>query len=172
MNALNTTESLHLKLVKVANFVLYILTAIKGICVCAKLLQLCLTLYNPIDCGQAPLSTGFCRHENWNGLPCPPSGIFPTQGSNPPLLPLSCMAGGFFTTGATWEAPYIYSIFKNKIQDTCWIYGWVPRRQCCCFPDSLKWMRVGQSREGMRPVWMLTRKWRNVHSCKGGDGCS
>ena len=157
---------------------LHILTAIKCIymCVCvrAKLLQSCPTLCNAMDCSQASLSTGFCRYEYWNGLPCPPPGIFPTQESNPPFLTFSWMAGGFFTTTATQEAPYIYiySMFKHKIQDTCWIDGWVPRRQCCWFPDSLKWMRIGQAREGMRPVWMLTRKWRNVHSCKEGDSYS
>ena len=32
-------------------------------------------------------------------------GIFPTQGSNPCLLRLLALAGVFFTTGATWEAP-------------------------------------------------------------------
>jgi len=35
--------------------------------------------------------------------------IFPTQGSNPHLKPASlkslALAGRFFTTGATWEAP-------------------------------------------------------------------
>ena len=34
---------------------------------------------------QAPLSTGFSRQEYWSGLPCPPQGIFPTQGLNPGL---------------------------------------------------------------------------------------
>ena len=29
---------------------------------------------------------GFSREEYWNGLPCPPSGDLPTQGSNPGLL--------------------------------------------------------------------------------------
>ena len=28
---------------------------------------------------------GFSRQEYWSGLPCPPPGIFPTQGSNPGL---------------------------------------------------------------------------------------
>ena len=28
----------------------------------------------------------FSRHEYWSGLPCPPPGIFPTQGSNLGLL--------------------------------------------------------------------------------------
>ena len=40
--------------------------------VCAKLLQLCLTLCDPID-GSPPgsLSLGFSRQEYWNGLPFP-----------------------------------------------------------------------------------------------------
>ena len=29
---------------------------------------------------QAPLSKGFSRKEYWSGMPCPPPGIFPTQG--------------------------------------------------------------------------------------------
>ena len=31
---------------------------------------------------QAPLSMEFSRHIYWSGLPCPPPGIFPTQGLN------------------------------------------------------------------------------------------
>ena len=37
---------------------------------------------------QAPLSVGFSRQEYCGGLPCPPQGIFPTQGWNPSLLHL------------------------------------------------------------------------------------
>ena len=32
---------------------------------------------------QAPLSMGFLGKNTGSGLPCPPQGIFPTQGSNP-----------------------------------------------------------------------------------------
>ena len=32
--------------------------------------------------GQAPPSMGCSRQEHWSGLPCPPPGVFPTQGSN------------------------------------------------------------------------------------------
>ena len=35
---------------------------------------------------QAPLSMGFSKQGYWNGFPCPPPGIFPTQGSNPRLI--------------------------------------------------------------------------------------
>ena len=35
----------------------------------------------------------------------PFQGIFLTQGLNPSSLAVSALAGGFFTTSATWEAP-------------------------------------------------------------------
>ena len=46
---------------------------------------------------QASLPMGFSRQEYWSGLPCPPPGIFPTQGSNPG-------AGRVFTIWATRKA--------------------------------------------------------------------
>ena len=36
---------------------------------------------------QAPLSMGFSRQEYWSGLPFPPPGVLPTQGSSLRLLP-------------------------------------------------------------------------------------
>ena len=52
--------------------------------VCAKSLQLCPTLCNPMDCNhQAPLSTVFSRQKYWSGLPCPPSGDLPDPGIEP-----------------------------------------------------------------------------------------
>ena len=54
---------------------------------------------------QAPLSTGFSRQERWSGLPFPSLGDLPNPGiKSGPLVSL-ILAGGFFTTGATWEAP-------------------------------------------------------------------
>ena len=35
---------------------------------------------------QAPLSMGFSRQKYWSGLPFPPPGDLPDQGSNPGLL--------------------------------------------------------------------------------------
>ena len=47
---------------------------------------------------QAPLSKGFPRQENWNGLPFPPPGDLPDPGIEP-VSPVSpALAGGFFTT--------------------------------------------------------------------------
>ena len=42
-------------------------------CVCVFSTQSCLNLWDP-------------RQEYWSGLPCPPPGVFLTQGSNPGLL--------------------------------------------------------------------------------------
>ena len=67
-----------------------------------KLLQLCPTLCNPMDCSpQPPVSMGFSRQEYWSGLPCLTPGDFPDPGIEPAS---PALAGGFFTTSATWEA--------------------------------------------------------------------
>ena len=49
---------------------------------------------------QAPLSMGFSRQEYWGELP--PPGDLPDPRIKPACLAL---AGRFFTTSATWEAP-------------------------------------------------------------------
>ena len=53
---------------------------------------------------QAPLSMGFCRHEYWSGLPCPPPKDLPNPGIELTSLASPALADGFFTTSATWEA--------------------------------------------------------------------
>ena len=54
------------------------------VCVCAKLLQLCPTLCDPMDLAhQTPLSTGFSRQEHWSGFSCPPPGDLPDPGIKP-----------------------------------------------------------------------------------------
>ena len=55
---------------------------------------------------QAPPSMEFSRQEYWSGLPCSPSGELPDPGIEPRLLCLPALAGKFFTTIATWEAPH------------------------------------------------------------------
>ena len=54
---------------------------------------------------QAPLSMWFSRQEYWNGLPCPPPGDLPDPGIESASLMSPSLAGGFFTTSSTWEAP-------------------------------------------------------------------
>ena len=73
----------------------------------AKPLQSCLTLCNPMDCQvvcQAPLPMEISRQEYWSGLPCSPPRDLPNSGMEPES---PALAGGFFTTRATWEA-FIY----------------------------------------------------------------
>ena len=53
----------------------------------AKLLQLCPTLCNPMDCSPST-SSGFSRQEYWSGLPCPFPGDLPNAGIEP-LSPAS-----------------------------------------------------------------------------------
>ena len=56
---------------------------------------------------QAPLSMEFSRKEHWRGLPFPTPGDLPDPGIELESL-VPALAGGFFTTSATWEAPCVY----------------------------------------------------------------
>ena len=50
------------------------------------------------------LSTGFSRQEYWSGQPFPPPGDLPDPGIGPTSFISPALAGGSFTTSATWEA--------------------------------------------------------------------
>ena len=54
---------------------------------------------------QTSLSMGFSRLEYRNGLPCPPRGDFPGPEVEPETLLTPTLAGRFFTTSASREAP-------------------------------------------------------------------
>ena len=74
----------------------------RKVCVCAKSLQLCLTLWDPMNCSlQAPLSMGFSRQEYWSGLPCPSLGCLPDPGIKSMSLRYPALVGRFFTTITT-----------------------------------------------------------------------
>ena len=106
---------------------------------------------------QAPLCLGFSRQEYWSGLPCPPPGDIPDPGVRPESLTSPALASRFFTTSATWEAPYkdiqvyIYTvelpfattwmdlegIMRSKISDTeedryCRLPTWLSRKESIC----------------------------------------
>ena len=53
---------------------------------------------------QVPVSLGFPMQEYWSGLPCSPPGDLPDPEIEPVPLMSPALAGGFFTTSATWEA--------------------------------------------------------------------
>ena len=67
-------------------------------CVCAKSLQLCPTVCDPIDCSPPSSSVHRDIPGKNTGVGCHAllQGIFPTQGLNPHLLVLPALAGGFF----------------------------------------------------------------------------
>ena len=64
-----------------------------------------------VDLG-APLSMEFSRQGYWSGLPYPP----PRDLANPGIKPTSsALAGRFFTTSTTWEAPLNTCLCLNFI---------------------------------------------------------
>ena len=63
----------------------------------------------------------FSRQEYWSGLPCPPPGDLPDPGMDPtPLMP-AMLAGGFFTSWATWE---VHKKVVNFVECFFCIYGY------------------------------------------------
>ena len=77
---------------------------------CAKSLQLYLTLCDPLDqtiACQSPLSMGFSRQKYWSGLPCPPPGELPDQG----IKPRSPAAPSLLLT----EILLTYNLYKFKV---------------------------------------------------------
>ena len=81
----------------------------------AKSLQLCRILCDPVDCSlPGSLVHGIlqARILEWVAMPSSRRSSQPrdrTCGS-----PVSCIAGGFFTTSATWEA----TIYESKVYVT------------------------------------------------------
>ena len=66
---------------------IFICQLVLSLCFACSVTQSCLTLCNPMNYSQAGPTVHF-RQEYWSGLPFPPPGILPTQGSNPHLLHL------------------------------------------------------------------------------------
>ena len=79
-----------------------------GPVVCAKLLQLCPTLCDPVDCSPPGFSPWDSPGKN-TGVGCHVllQRIFLTQGLNLCLFKSPALAGKFFTACATWEDPGI-----------------------------------------------------------------
>ena len=87
---------------------------------------MCLTLWTPWSVThQAPLSMGFSRQEHWSGLPFPPPGALPDPGIEPMSLMSPSLAGGFFTTSATWEARMDAVKVKSLGQFRLFVMPWV-----------------------------------------------
>ena len=84
---------------------------------------------------QAPLSMGFSRQEYWSGLPCPPPGDLPDPWIKPLSLTLTALAGGFYTTNATWEK-WLYilvsplSLWNSPSELRPCLLDWSPQSIC------------------------------------------
>ena len=73
-------------------------------CMHAKLVQLCPTLCDPMDCSPpgSPV-LGILQSRILGGLPCPPPGYLPDPGIDPSSLMSPVLAGRFFFTSTTWN---------------------------------------------------------------------
>ena len=78
---------------------------------CFSRVRLC----NPMDCSLPVSSMEFSRPKYWSGLPSPPPGGLPDPGIKTVSLTSPALAGGFFTTTATWEARTEHSNGQKEI---------------------------------------------------------
>ena len=62
---------------------------------------------------QAPLFVGFSRQEYWSSLSFPSLGDLLDPGIKPISHVSPALAGGFFTTSATWKAQGLVLITHN-----------------------------------------------------------
>ena len=89
------------------------------LCYCACLLspfshvQLSVTLWTVGH--QAPLTMGLSKQNTGVGCHALLQGVFLTQGLNPHLLLSLALAGGFFTTSATWEVSNYHPIAELNV---------------------------------------------------------
>ena len=74
-------------------------------CVCAHSVMSDSFLHYGLQPTRLLYSWGFSRQEYWSGLPCPSPGDLPGPGIEPTSLTSPALAGRFFTTNATQEAP-------------------------------------------------------------------
>ena len=87
----------------------------------AKLLQSCLTLWNPVGYS-FPCSSvhGILQVRILGWVAMIPPGDLPNPGIKPVSLMSPALAGEFFTTSATWEAPLnTYSLNKYELLCEC-----------------------------------------------------
>ena len=61
---------------------------------------------------QTSLPMEFPRQEYWSGVLFPTPGGLPNPGIKPMSLASPEVAGGFFTTGETWEALYRWKNYE------------------------------------------------------------
>ena len=145
-----------------------------GVWLCAALSLKSTRLICPWD---SPGSTGIGCHFL---LQC----IFPTQGSNLSLLHLPALAGKFFTTSATWEAPICRKHYVKcqagwitNWNQGCWEkYQFQPQICRWCLSNDSSWKgtieldmgQKGSEKAGLKlNIERLRRPWHPVSSLYG-----
>ena len=79
------------------------------LCWFGMLTKSCPTLCSPMDCSLPDSSAhGIFQARILSRVPFPTPGDLPNPEIEPASLLSPALAGGFFTTSATWEAPYIF----------------------------------------------------------------
>ena len=66
---------------------------------------------------EAPLSVEFSQQESWSGLLFPPPRDFPYARIKPVSLVSPALAGGFFTTEASWKPHIPVCVCVQKAED-------------------------------------------------------
>ena len=95
---------------------------------CAKVIQLHLTLCDPIDCSPPGSSLHrILQTRYWNGLPFPSPRNLPDPGIEPRSPALKADA---FTVWATREAPIGFSNSHIHMWELDHKKGWVPKNSC------------------------------------------
>ena len=108
-------------------------------------------LCDPMDCGPPDSFVhGILQARILGGSPCLPSGDLPTQGLNVHLLMLPALAGGFFTTNATWEAQTCQQASVKHLQLTFYL-RW--KTECLPLRRGAKQRCLSYHSYSGRPSW-------------------
>ena len=83
----------------------------KGHCVCVHSV---VSNFGPMDCSPpGSFAHGIFQKEYWSRLPFPSPKALPDPEMAPASLASPALAGGFFTTSATWEAQKEHQALAN-----------------------------------------------------------
>ena len=107
---------------------------------------------------QAPLCMGFSREAYWSGFPFPSPGDLPDSGIEPVSLSSPALAGGFFTTSATWAAPVVHTYLL------IYIHTYVRPVLYMCVRMHARVCSIASSHRFLRPP--------GVHTCASYTGSS
>ena len=94
---------------------------------CAKSLQWCLTLCNPMDCNPTASSCPWDSPGKTTGigLAFPSPGDLPNPGIKPTSPVSPAFVSRFFTTSSTWEAQVLLSLHLNYLSFNGFSSGYV-----------------------------------------------